>query len=148
MLPSKFVKPLPFSPPSLLFSPAPPSAPNSMSLGVWERWRRGVHQVAPAIGHGRPQRGVVRGGVPHLPLAHLQQPGDVLLVRGGRHFQPLPDQPETNQGHPQQPADQSHLPHTGAVENHKTHFDMNKYTNPPWCFVFIIIKLPATPVYK
>lgn len=85
-------------------------------LGVWERRRRGVPEVASSGGHGRPRWGVVRGGVSHLPLGHHHQPDAVLLVWGGRHLQPLPDKPEANQGHAQQPADQSHLSHTGTLK--------------------------------
>ncbi len=111
-----YVKPLPFSL-SLCFPHSSSVCSDLSVLGVWERRWRGVPEVAPSSGHGRPQRSVVRGGVSHLPLGHLHQPGVVLLVWGGRHLQPLPDQPETNQGHPQQPADQSHLSHTGTVKN-------------------------------
>lgn len=84
-----------------LFSPHSSSICTSLSvLGVWEWRRRGILKVASSSGHGRPQRGVVWGGVSHLPLRHLHQPDSLLLVWGGRHLQPLPDKPETNQGHP------------------------------------------------
>jgi len=85
-------------------------------LGVWERRWWSVLKVAPSSGHGRPRWSVVRSGVSHLPLSHLHQPSGVLLVWRGCHLQPLPDEPETNQGHPQQSADQSHVPHTGTVQ--------------------------------
>lgn len=111
-----YVKPLLFSP-SICFLHSSSICSGLSVLGVWERRRRGVPKMAPSSGYGRPQRSVVWGGVSHLPLGHLHQPGVVLMVWGGRHLQPLPDEPETNQGHPQQPADQSHLSHTGTAEN-------------------------------
>lgn len=111
-----YVTPLPFSL-SCRFLYSSSLGSGLSDLGVWKWRRRRFLEVAPSSGHGRPQRSVVRSGVSHLPLCGHHQPGVMLLVRGGRHLQPLPDEPETNQGHPQQPADQSHLSHTGTVEN-------------------------------
>lgn len=90
-------------------------------LGVWKWWGRGVPEVASSGGHGRSSWSLVRGGVSHLPLANLQQPDGVLLVWRGGHFQPLENQPQTNQSDPQQPADPSHLSHTGALKKQHIH---------------------------
>lgn len=101
------------NPRSRSISPSSPVRSGLSVLGVRKRRRGRVAEVAFPRGHGRPQRGLVRGRVPNLPLRHRQQPHLLLLVWGGRDLQPLADQPQTNQGHPQQPADQSHLSHTG-----------------------------------